>query len=68
MMPAWNVLFQMLAPSLIGAFNTLASEKGKPWWQVVIDLANHITPGMPNAPALGPNVPTVNFNSDAPKA
>ncbi len=50
----WFNIFFQLFPVIMNAMVTIAADKGKPVIQVVGDIISHLTPGMPNAPALGP--------------
>jgi hypothetical protein len=64
-MPAWLLsLIPSLINALFGAVNTVAKDQGKTPGQAVLDVIEHLTPGMPNAPALGPK-PTIDPPTDA---
>jgi hypothetical protein len=52
MNPIWIQIIAQLLPSLVGAVETVAADRGKPPEDVVEDVINHLTPGKPNAPAL----------------
>ena len=49
----FSLLYQVL-PIVAQAFATVKADTGKPWEEVAQDVINHLTPGQPNAPALGP--------------
>ncbi len=42
---------QLLSAALKAAA-TVQADTGKPWDQVLVDVVNHLTPGMPGAPSL----------------
>jgi hypothetical protein len=48
-------LFYQVLPVVAKAFATVQADTGKPWEQVAEDVINHLTPGQPNAPGLGPD-------------
>ena len=52
MMPAVSIIMQVL-PFVLRAVETVAADKGKKPEDVVVDVINHLTPGQPNASALG---------------
>lgn len=44
-----------LEPIMINALEAIASDSGGSIFDALIQFVNHITPGMPNAPALTPD-------------
>ena len=42
------------APLVEGVLKFMMAETGKSFMEVFADFVNHVTPGLPNAPILGP--------------
>jgi len=49
----WLQLMSALWPVVLQAIQTVAKVENKTPEEAVNDVINHLTPGMPNAPALG---------------
>jgi hypothetical protein len=47
-------ILDSMEPQILGALAALAAANGGNLLQAQADLINHLTPGMPNAPALTP--------------
>ena len=48
----WFAVIMQILPTIERAMTTIAADTGKPLSTTVVDVINHLTPGMPNSPSL----------------